>query len=71
MWNGVRWRLLHARLPRKAVHWARQPAIGALFSISCPRPDRCIAVGGFARGTGTHDGVFADLWNGHRWFLMP
>jgi hypothetical protein len=53
-----------------AVHRVRQPPIGALYSISCPRPAHCIAVGGLAQGAGTHDGAFTELWNGHRWFLL-
>lgn len=52
------------------VHRVRQPAIGALFSISCPQPARCIAVGGFGRGAGTRNGAFSELWNGRRWSLL-
>jgi hypothetical protein len=61
-WNGGR---------TLVVHRVRQPAIGALYAISCPRPTRCIAVGGLGQGAGTRNGVFAELWNGRRWFLMP
>lgn len=60
-WNGGR---------TLGVHRVRRPAIGALTSISCPRPARCVAVGGFAKGAGTRNGVFAELWNGRRWFQM-
>ena len=60
-WNGGR---------TLGVHLVPQPPIGGLFAISCPRPARCIAVGGFATGAGAHDGVYSELWNGRKWFLL-
>lgn len=55
-----------------AIHRVLHPATGDLYAISCPRPDRCIAVGALApRSAGTRNGTFAELWNGRAWRLLP
>jgi len=45
VWNGTTWRLAHPALPAGAT-------LEQLSGISCPGPARCLAVGGYASGSG-------------------
>jgi hypothetical protein len=52
-WNGRSWR-----------HVKPAGRVATLFSVSCARPSRCIAVG----QTGTL--ALAEPWDGTRWLLL-
>lgn len=58
-WNGRKWR----------VQKVPAPDISQLFSISCPRTDRCVAVGDTLTITGSD--TLAEAWNGTRWRRLP
>jgi hypothetical protein len=60
-WNGTRWSLLPAAMPRKATN-------GELVSVSCPSRRFCMAVGSFFV-KGTWVGM-AERWNGVKWAIQ-
>ena len=63
-WNGTAWRLLPTGNLGKAI--------GNLTSLSCPRADRCMAVGDKFAGSGNGPAQpLAEAWNGSRWLLTP
>ena len=59
-WNGTRWRIQHAVLPRGA-------SSGTLFGVSCVSATACTAVGSaFFKATRLTVNL-AEAWNGKRW----
>ena len=58
-WDGRRWRVL--RIP--------SPGDSELSGISCPQPDRCVAVGDFLTIGARH--TLAEAWNGKTWRILP
>jgi hypothetical protein len=58
-WNGSRWRVRAT----PAISGQRRRL---LTSVSCPRPARCIAVGGYVSPSGKAF-VLAEQWNGTGW----
>jgi hypothetical protein len=61
-WNGTSWQILPT--PRSAGRRS-----GHLAAVSCTRPGRCRAVGGFTSQSGNAV-VLAEAWNGASWRLM-
>lgn len=57
-WNGTEWSATVAPLPAGATG-------PMLVAVSCPSPDRCVAVGHTAAAP------LVELWNGHAWALQP
>ena len=58
-WNGSRWRV-------RATPAIRGQLRPLLTAVSCPRPARCIAVGGYFSPSGKAF-VLAEAWNGTGW----
>ncbi len=62
-WNGTRWRSLRTT--------SLGTAEGNLLSVSCPRVNRCVAVGDIFGKAGAGVGrPLAEEWNGSRWRLI-
>jgi hypothetical protein len=57
-WNGSSWTLHSTPLPIGAIG-------SNLLGVSCPSPTTCVAVGTFAKGTGSNG--LAEMWNGSNW----
>jgi hypothetical protein len=58
-WNGSRWQV-------RATPAIRGRLRRFLTAVSCPRPARCVAVGGYVSSSGKAF-VLAEAWNGTRW----
>jgi hypothetical protein len=57
-WDSRKWRVL--RIP--------SPGNSELNGISCPQPDRCVAVGDFLTIGARH--TLAEAWNGKTWRIL-
>jgi hypothetical protein len=77
-WDGKRWRVEATPDPDPARAGGLR-ANDFLSGVSCPSRKLCVAVGGYATGFTSPDGVhsvpvdmpLAERWNGVRWSLLP
>jgi hypothetical protein len=60
-WNGSAWRQLPPATPA--------PSNAYLYDVACPRPARCMAIGGYLTSSGSGQAL-AELWNGQRWQIL-
>jgi hypothetical protein len=62
-WDGKRWTMVPTPAPPDATSTA-------LSAIDCSRPQACIAVGTYERGSPTEH-AFSLSWNGRAWTILP
>ncbi len=60
-WNGTTWRTLVTASPKGA-------SISALYGVSCRSSSMCLAVGDYAKRSGTF--ALAEAWNGKAWRVL-
>jgi len=61
-WNGEAWRIVPTGSPNQSPD-------AELEAVSCPEPDRCLAVGYQQLRSGAV--VLAESWDGARWAIQP
>ena len=71
-WNGTRWSVVPSPNPGPASQYtSSNSSAHALFDgVSCASPTWCAAVGTYVPSSGAEEDL-AEMWDGHRWSLVP